>query len=144
MKNKILLLLTISLLALSTTSCKKKDDPLTKTELLTQSEWKFYKVEAYDLNNNFLDETAVTDDIYFNFKPDHDLIIRNVSQANSSVLQWDINGDETKLYLTEDQGNEAEVYIIKKLEEKEFILKEIIVTPKKTKISSYHVYYFKR
>jgi len=142
MKTKLSILLFISILSISITSCKKKSDPETLTDKLTKQKWELTKTEDYDLSGNLLNTVNNTDHFY-DFKVNHELQITHTSGNLLETLEWDINSDETKLFFILPDDNYTLPFKINKLEDNEMILQEIVYQPR-SQITVYEVLYFTR
>ncbi len=143
MKTKLISLIILGFLTISLTSCKKEDNLETKKELLSKKKWELYKWEEYNINDEFIESEPV-EDVYFWFKTDYTLVIMDGDDQIYIEGKWDINKEENMLYFIDSQDNEAEVYIIIKLNKNELVIKENISYPSKNKISTYEILYFKR
>ncbi len=60
------------------------------------------------------------------------------------TLHWEINHNETKLFITDPQANFGRGFEIKMLDDHEMVLKEILDYSRNTKIPTYHILYLKR
>jgi len=143
MKTKILLLIVTSFFLINLSSCKKKEQPETKSETLTKSKWELYKTETYDLNNNLLN-TDTDENVYFDFKTNHELVITDENENDTDTIEWDMNKEENKIYFIDPNTNRAFPFIIKKLEEQDMILEQYHEAANKAKISTYKVWYYRR
>ncbi len=120
MKTKNLLIILLSLLTISLSSCKKEDDePLSKSELLTKEIWNWDKMESYE--NNILVDSEDKTGYKMEFNDDHSLIIYNPDGSIDENLIWEINMDETNLFISTRITEEAMVFDIDKLTENIFI-----------------------
>jgi len=144
MKTKLFGLFLLALFSFNLLSCSKDDEePLSKSEILVGKGWDLYKSESYDLNNNFVSERTY-DDLNFFFNDNNLFYIKLDDGTIKEEGEWDLNKDETKLYLIDSSDHIGEVLEIRKLDQDEMILAEPIDPAIKGKIYTYAVYYLKR
>ena len=116
---KILSLLVLSFLTLNFVSCKKeKQENPTKYEMITKHIWNWDKTETYE--DGVLTNTDNKTGTKMEFNKDYSLIIYKPDGSQEDPLKWDINVDETKLFIM-IQGKIGAYFDIEKINEDEFI-----------------------
>jgi hypothetical protein len=117
---KLPLIILLSFLTVSLFSCKKKktEEP-TKSEIISKKTWNWVKIEHY--NDGALTQTEDKTGYKWDFKQNHSLNIIKPDGNIEIELTWDINKDETILFLSANP-DEAGLFDIEKLTENELII----------------------
>ena len=109
MKSNLSFLIFLFVCLLTVSGCKKDDEPLTKTDILTAKAWKFQDLVAFGQNlttlgvGSFLGPVANSD---FKFNRDGTYVATNRTTNASAPGKWEFDTNETKLIL--DKGTSSE------------------------------------
>ncbi len=129
LRNTFQTLGAITLLFILVTSCKKKNDQKSKTELITQKPWVFSKYEEKVNNGAFIDDfpswVACEKDDKYTFKTnnivDYDPLVKCDPSDVATQISWAFTDNETKLVFLSGSN------VIDLLDENNLVVSEVEV-----------------
>lgn len=105
--NKFVFFTLLALILSPINSCKKDEDPPTKTELLTDGIWEGVSIKGYI--NNVLDYTESITHYTFDFIMDNTLVVTDTEVNDVDIIAWSFASNKTQIIF------DGDIFTIEKL-----------------------------